>query len=564
MNQRLFASGAACGALVLALVACGGGGGGGAASATGSANPPGATSAAVSSGTITAFGSVFVDGHEFATGAASVVDDDSGLTTAGVAGLEVGQMVDVDAASNSTAASPVASLLHVHPLARGYVDADDTIGGTLTVMGQTVELSSATLYSDHRACVMASSNPCTAIASASGLATTTSTGGTTTPGSYVSIDGYLFDAGGGVTNIVATLVSVHDAPSSSSVAAFKAEGVVSAVGTGTITIGGLTVNLASATCRALGSSATSACGSTFSVGQVASAFSSSSPSLPATTLTAHVALLRTKLPVQAAGATVEFEGSVSAFTAASGSAAATFTVRGVEVDTSGLPAGTSLPATGDIVQIVGTVSSDGNSVSASAIRIVRAARSASDEFEGDASAVAAGASASTYTLTLMGESITISAQTRLADRSSGGWFNHDPQTDPFNISTFQTYLAASSSQHLIVQTAKDSSGVLQALSLTIVPASTVARVAGTVDASPAPVAGTASAPATFSIAGLPVSAATSAIGFAHRGSTAVAAGDEVEAAGAYAAGVFTVGPSASDSNEVFDLGLPWQPDMPGF
>jgi len=233
--------------------------------------------------------------------------------------------------------------------------------------------------------------------------------------------------------------------------------VVSAVGTGTITIGGLTVELASATCRALGSGATSTCSSTFSVGQIASAFASTSPSLPATMLTAQVVLLRTRLPVQTAGATVEFEGSVSAFTAASGSTAATFTVRGVEVDTSGLPAGTSLPATGDIVQIVGTVSSDGNSVLASAIRIVRAARSASYEFEGDATAVVAGASASTYTLTLMGESITISAQTRLADRSSGGWFNHDPQANPFNISTFQTYLAASSSQHLIVQTATLSS-----------------------------------------------------------------------------------------------------------
>ena len=118
MNKAMTASGAACCALVLALVACGGGGGA-SGTATGSSNPPGATSASVSSGTITAFGSVFVDGHEFATGSASVVDDDSGVTTAGVAGLEVGQMVDVAAASDSTAAAPVASLLHVHPLARG-------------------------------------------------------------------------------------------------------------------------------------------------------------------------------------------------------------------------------------------------------------------------------------------------------------------------------------------------------------------------------------------------------------------------------------------------------------
>ena len=554
-------------ALALALAACGGGGGGGtsSASSSGTSGPAGASTSS-SSGAITAFGSVFVNGHEYVTASAQVVDDDTGATDTRVSALEVGQVVDVDPASNSTASAPVARLLHVHPLVRGNVDAWDGTANTITVMDQVISLDSGTLFSDHRACVSATTNACTPVADASGLTLTSGGGSTGTPGSYVSVDGYLFNSSSGAANIVATLVSVHDTPTAGTGALYKVEGVVTAATATTggvaITIGNLQVDLGSATCRAQGQA--TACTGAFAVGDVVSAFATTAPTLPATTFNAAVALQRNHLPVQTAGASVEFEGSVSSFTAASGSTAASFVVRGVEVDTSALAAGTSLPAVGDIVSIVGTVSSDGLSVAASSIRVLRAARSVSYGFEGDDSAVAPGAAASSFMLTVMGQSIVVTAQTGLADRSTHHWFDIDPQANPFNILTFQTYLAASASQHLVVKAAKDSSGVLQALSVTIVPASTVSAVAGPVDASPAPVAGTSTAPTTFSIDGLPVSAAVSAISFGRHAGSAIAAGDEVLAEGTYAAGVLTVGSTPSFSNFVVDGGVPVGHDVPLF
>lgn len=540
-------------ALALALAACGGGGdAAGDSPGGGVANPTGASG--TSSGAITAFGSVFVNGHEFGTASAQVVDDDTGDTSGRVAALEVGEVVDVDPSPSSTNASPVAQWLHVHPLARGNVDAVDTTANTLTVMGQTVSLDSGTLFSDHRACVGASTGACTAVADATGLVATTGTTG----GSYVTVDGYLFSSAAGSAQIVATLVSVRDVPTGNSPAAFKAEGVVTAStatsSTSGVTIGGLAVDLSHATCRVDGHA--SACASAFASGEVVSVFSATAPTLPATAFNATVAVERRHLPVQTAGAAVEFDGRVSASTPASGSTAATFVVRGVTVDTSGLPAGTSLPAVGDVVRVAGTVSGDGLSVAATAIRIVHAARSVSYGFAGDVTAVAAGDASGTFDVTVLGQTVVVSSQTRLSDRQSRHWFDNDPQSNPFNITTFQAYLAASASQHVAVKAAKDSSGNLQALSLSIWPTSGVSEVAGPVDAMPAPVPGSSSAMATFSIDGVPVSAANGALHFLHHGGTAIAAGDEVVASGTFASGTLGVAATQSFSNFVIDFGTP--------
>lgn len=538
-------------AIALALAACGGGGGSdnpnGGTSGPSSANP------AVSSGAISAFGSVFVNGHEFATGSAQVMDDDTGDTAGRVSELEVGQVVDVQPAGSSTSAAPVAQWLHVHPLARGYVDASDTTAGTVTVMGQVVSLDSGTLFSDHRACVGAATNACTAVTDASGLVATAGT----TPGTYVTVDGYLFSSAAGSAQIVATLVSVRDVPASYP-AAFKAEGVVGATtvsgATAGVSIGGLAVDLDHATCRVDGHS--TACAGAFAAGEVVSVFSATAPALPATTFDATVAIERRHLPVQTAGQVVEFDGRVSASTPASGSMAATFVVRGVTVDTSQLPAGTSLPAVGDMVRVSGTVSADGLSVVATSIRITHAARSVSYAFAGDVTAVAAGTVGGTFDVTVLGQTIVVSDQTRLSDRQSWHWMDDDPQSNPFNITTFQAYLASSASQHVAVKAAKDSSGVLQALSFAIWPASTFSEVAGPVDATPVPVAASASAPGTFSVDGVAVSAPASAIHYAHHGLTAIAAGNEVIASGTFASGVLGVAATQPFDNFVIDFGAP--------
>ncbi|MBV8605745.1 MAG: hypothetical protein JO224_13740 [Pelomonas sp.] len=556
---------ALCAALLATLVACGGGGGGTDMTGTttapagntgGSATTSGAAPGATSSGAITAFGSVFVNGHEFNIANASVVDDDTGATSASTAGLEVGQVVDVKAAATSSDAAPVAQALHIHPLVRGYVDA--SASNTLTVMGQTIEISSTTVFSDHRACLTASTNPCTAVDGIDDLALTS--GSTATPGSYVSVDGYLFNSGAGSVNVVAALVSVHDAPTSTNyAAAFKAEGPISALGNGTLTIAGLTVNLGSATCYAAGAQAS--CASAFALGQVVSAIAATSPSLPATTLTAQDVLLRNQLPVTTAGASVELEGAVSAVSGT------TFTVRGVSVDASALPSGEAIPVVGDIVVVAGTVAASGTSVAATDVQIRRAARSASYAFEGDLGSVVAGSAANTYTITLMGQAITVNANTRLADLSTAGWFSNQQANTPFNIGNFQTYLDASSSQHMIVSTAADASGNLQALSIVIVRASSVSGVAGIVDASPAPVnSTTAGTPTTFSIHGVPISVAPGSFGMLMRRqtSTTINAGDEVIAVGSYANGMLTVSGTPSLHNYVIDTGVPRQGDCPGF
>ena len=535
-------------AMALALAACGGGGGGDAPTG-GTSHPSGAS--AVSSGAISAFGSVFINGHEFATGSARVVDDDTDDTAGTASALEVGEVVDVEPASSSTGAAPVAQWLHIHPLARGYVDASDTAAHTLTVMGQVVSLDSGTLYSDHRACVGAATNPCTAVTDASGLAATAAG----TPGSYVTVDGYLFGSTAGAAQIVATLVSVRDVPTAFP-AAFKAEGVVGATtvagASAGVTIGGLAVDLDHATCRVDGHS--TACAGAFAAGEVVSVFAATAPALPATAFSPTVAIERRHLPVQTAGQVVEFDGRVSASTPASGGSAATFVVRGVTVDTSQLPAGTSLPAVGDMVRVTGTVSADGLSVTATSIRITHAARSVSYAFAGDVTAVAAGTVSGTFDVTVLGQTIVVSDQTRLSDRQSRRWEDDDPQSNPFNITTFQAYLAASASQHVAVKAAKDSSGVLQALSFSIWPASTSSEVAGPVDATPAPVAASASAPGTFSVDGVAVSAAASAIHFAHRGLSAISAGDEVIASNTFSSDVLDVAATQSLSNFVVDFG----------
>jgi hypothetical protein len=563
-------------AVTLALAACGGGSGSDAGStgptsnSAGSTGPVssalGASPGAESSGTISAFGSVFVNGHEFDTRSAHVFDDDTGSWTTGTASLEVGMMVDVKAGADSSSASPSADEVHVHPLARGVVDASNTTASTLTVLGQTVQLTAATNFSDHRACLTATASPCTAITGQAALSATTGSGSGAVAGTYVTVHGYLYStsATSGAADIVATLVSVGDAPTAASGVNYQAAGLVTAVGTSSVTIGGLAIDLTGAHCFAA-TGASAACASAFSVGEIVSAYASAAPALPVTTLAASVARLRSRLPVQTAGASVELEGKVSSVTTA---APASFVIDGVTVDASTLT--TTLPAVGDQVRVLGTVASGGTSVTATSVSVLHAAASATFGLEGNVDGVVAGSTANTYTLSLLGQRITVDASGRLADRSGRDGYSGGSSSNPFNISTFQTYLAASSSQHVQVQAQTDGSGNLSALAVTIVPASTVAAISGTVDASPVPFNSTATGtPTTFAIHGLAVSADPSSIAKQYNGrrstTTAISAGDLVLAVGTYASGTLTVAATTGASrgpvtNEVIDSGPPSSQD----
>lgn len=143
------------------LASCGGGGSGTPEATPSNTNGPSATTLSASSGEITAFGSVFVNGREFSTTGAKIIDNDTGVATTDDSVLEVGMSVDVKPMSATAldASSPRADEIRLHPLARGYVDATDTTASTLTVMGQTVQLTSATNFSDRRACLSATTSP---------------------------------------------------------------------------------------------------------------------------------------------------------------------------------------------------------------------------------------------------------------------------------------------------------------------------------------------------------------------------------------------------------------------
>jgi hypothetical protein len=557
------------------LSGCGGGSASDASAALGgglAAAPPSnlpASPGSVSSGAITAFGSVFVNGHEYNTDKASVTDADTNTTTSAKTGLEVGMVLDVTAASNSSSGTPVASELRVHPLARGYVDASSASAGTLTVLGQTVQLSSGTLFADHRACASATNGACAAITGQSGLSTTAGSGATAVAGSYVTVHGYPFATGVGASSansIVATLVSVSDAPGATGgPAAFKAEGPVVSVGTGSIVIGDLGVDLSAANCFAKGGrSATTPCAAAFATGQVVSVFAKNAPSLPASSFKADTASLNGVLADETEGATVEVEGKVSTVTASP----ASFVLRGATVDATGLATGTALPAVGDVVQVVGTVGSNGQTLKATKLSITHAASNGSLALEGNLGVVKPGPAAGITQITVSGLNLTVDARTRLADFSLKTWDLKDLAANPFNPATFQSYVKASVSQHVIVQASIETGGSLHADRLVLAPASNRAGVSGKVDASPAPVnSGAKGMSTTFSVGGLAVVADPSAIAGrpsqapgkaasvpANLSSPSIAVADRIIAVGTFSGGKLTVAATPGKDNFVIDFG----------
>jgi hypothetical protein len=388
-------------------------------------------------------------------------------------------------------------------------------------------------------------------------------GGSAVPGNYVTVHGFLFSSGTPPSgaNIVATLVSVGDAPATAVPVGYKAEGVVTAAASNNITIGGLTIDLSSATCR--NASGVTPCAGAFSAGQTVSVFGATAPALPAASFTAGVARLRSKLVVETVNASVELEGKVSSVTTSA------FVLRGITVDASKLTGG--LPAQGDFVRVLGTVATDGNSIVASSVKVLHAALSATYGFEGNVGTgdVAAPVTATnTYVLTLLGQSIAVDASTRLDDRTVDDE-SASAMANPFNITTFQTYLAASSPspRHVVVRAQADASGNLSALSVMITKASTVSGIAGLVDATPAPVNGTTT-PSTFTVHGVAVSADPAAIvKWANDRGTAtatVAAGDLVLARGSFMSGtpgtLNVAAPTGTltgaAANIVIDFGVP--------
>src|SRR5467141_136116 len=199
------------------LVACGGGG-----SSSGSSGAPRMMG---DSGVITAFGSVFVNGREFATGMQTqVLDGDSDDAASSTADLQVGMTVDVDASSGT------ATMLRFTSAVRGEIDAIDTMASTLTVLGQTVKITTGTSFAGNVGNSSAGSTP----KQLSDVHV----------GDYAVVFGYQECSGSscssGATDIVATLV---DEPAS--VGKYRVQGYVSSysASTNSFKTNGLTVDI---------------------------------------------------------------------------------------------------------------------------------------------------------------------------------------------------------------------------------------------------------------------------------------------------------------------------------
>lgn len=132
---------AAAGLLLLGvqLAGCGGGGGG-------RGGAPAGTAAVVSTGVVTGFGSVYVNGVRFdTTGASFTVDDSPGSQ----GDLAVGDVVTVRGRINDDGRSGTATSVAGQDAVEGPVTAIDAVGGTLVVAGQTVLVDADTSFDDN-------------------------------------------------------------------------------------------------------------------------------------------------------------------------------------------------------------------------------------------------------------------------------------------------------------------------------------------------------------------------------------------------------------------------------
>ena len=404
-------------AAAVALVSCGGGSGSnGSMSGNQSMGAPNNAS-----GVITAFGSILVNGTEYATnGSTNVVDGDNDDAPSSLAELHVGMTVDLDA---NGGANPWASFVRFRSAVRGEVDSIASDGSTMVVLGQTVVITSATSFGGNDA-----SGPITGDMGGTGSVQV---------GDFVTVYGFLectSTAPCSATQVVATLVYGSTTPS-----VYRVEGYaqVSGSSSDTFTINGLTVDYTTS-----GVSATDCTPSPCAItnGELVEVRSLTAPTTVAGALTLDATRIKaiSELPVYTVGSTVSIEGLVSQLTPGSGGTE-TFDLRGVSITVSSSVAAT-VPdlANNQVVLVNGTVASDGT-ITANTITIVRFATF---------TIIAPMDSDSTTTITLLGQTFTVNGNTRFAD-----WAQF---VQPFNSTNFSSVL--NQGDQLVVSGYSTSSG----------------------------------------------------------------------------------------------------------
>ena len=122
------------------LVACGGGDSGNGTPVIGGIQGSGRM---VSIGTITGFGSIFVNGVEFATSTAQITLDGRAGTEAD---LRIGQVVTVQGTVNANGTAGTATRVTFDNDVEGPVTQLDVAAGTFVVLGQTIRVTGSTHF----------------------------------------------------------------------------------------------------------------------------------------------------------------------------------------------------------------------------------------------------------------------------------------------------------------------------------------------------------------------------------------------------------------------------------
>lgn len=209
--------------LTAAMAACGGGGGsstagvnGGGVQGINGGGVQGINGGGVAVGPITGFGSVFVNGIEFATGGTSITVDGS---AASESALKIGQMVEVRGTLNSTSNTGTATSIAASDQFEGPVQAVDLPGLNFTLLGNVIRVTGTTVFDNSFA-----------TPSLAGL----------TVGQWVEVSGLRNSAG----EVVATRIEPRQANGE-----IELNGAVTALDTAarSFRLGGSTVNYAAAT-----------------------------------------------------------------------------------------------------------------------------------------------------------------------------------------------------------------------------------------------------------------------------------------------------------------------------
>ena len=420
---------------LVSLVSCGGGGGSGGG---GSASTSGIGGTGVTSGTITGFGSVHVNGVKFDTdpSSTSIEIDEDGAKHAETE-LEVGMLVDVEAEFHNDGTQK-ANRIRFENIVVGPVDAIPTATpGTLTVFGQTVNSNGKTVIRDGT----------DAIVDFSAIKL----------GDNVKVSG-LAD----LTTGAITARRIQIVPAGTPIE-LKVKGTATQVASGTklFNINGLVIDWGSA--KTVDPAAGPKEGD-FVVakgGTQASAGGTYSPDS-----------LRVKALTEVkVGQRAEIEGVIADF-----KSAGDFTVNGKKVDASTAtinPASTVL-ADGLHVEVQGTVNDSGVLVAKSVKIEEEQEHHINVRLEANLEDVQGAKGTPANTVKLLGKSISVTAMTQFEDE--------DSHTRPFNFDNFDSVLKTG--DHVIVRAFTDSAGVLTAARIERRKASDEEIVQGPLDSPP--------------------------------------------------------------------------------